>query len=272
MLDNRTFEETPELDLPTSSRIFKSRFIDEFKPADRDVRKKGRLIAQNYSDESVTEVSKKDPTISRASQMLLICLDAWVDDVKLYTRDVNQAYMQSTFDLARKVYIRAPRELGIVQNNVLKIVKALYCIPKAGLYWYLTYINLHQKELDMKYTHADRWLLYRTKKGKIDGEIALQVEETLGYGTTELLRVEQTASKKFNYTPRKVLENTNKFSVNGVNIHKGKEGKIIIDQSEKVKMSEEITANCKHHSASAVHSCEKDTRRCRTHTVDGPCK
>ena len=52
----------------------------------------------------------------------------------LYLRDILQAYIQLNTELYRDLYIKPFIELKIVHNIVLKVIKPLYKIPKAGNY------------------------------------------------------------------------------------------------------------------------------------------
>ena len=59
-----------------------------------------------------------------------------MEGVGLYLRDISQAYVQSTTLLNRDFYIRPPYELaccfGLKDDQILKVVKPLYGVPKAG--------------------------------------------------------------------------------------------------------------------------------------------
>lgn len=60
-------------------------------------------------------------------------------NMKMFTRDVTQAYVQSETPFERDVYICTPLEMQLPPNIVLKVVKPLYVIPESDLHWYLTY-------------------------------------------------------------------------------------------------------------------------------------
>ena len=44
----------------------------------------------------------------------------------IWTQDVNQAYLQSTEKLLRKVYLKPPKELNLPSDEVLELLKPLY--------------------------------------------------------------------------------------------------------------------------------------------------
>ena len=66
--------------------------------------------------------------------------------------------------LNQDFYIKVPLELGIalrvLQSTILKIVRPLYSIPKAGNYWFKTYYNHYIKELNISQSIYDPCLLY----------------------------------------------------------------------------------------------------------------
>ena len=52
----------------------------------------------------------------------------------VYLQDISQAYVQSTTYLNREIFIRLPPELGLSKGLLLRVVKLLYGVPKAGNY------------------------------------------------------------------------------------------------------------------------------------------
>lgn len=112
-------------DVPAGTRVFGSRFIDQVKGAGEMMRKKSRLVAQNYRDEDAGRIATKAPTIQRSSQRALLCLAASLPGTEIFSRDVTQAYVQATKPLERPVYIKAPPEMGLPEDTVLLVVKPL---------------------------------------------------------------------------------------------------------------------------------------------------
>ena len=73
------------------------------------------------------------------------------NDIRLYLRDISQAYVQSATKLNRDFYIRVPFELttalSVSKGTILKVVRLLYGIPELGNHWFKTYHNHYIKEL-----------------------------------------------------------------------------------------------------------------------------
>jgi hypothetical protein len=58
-----------------------------------------------------------------------------------YVRDLSQVYTQSETLLERDIYLNAPVELKLSDEEVLLCLRQLYGIPESGLHWFLTYVR-----------------------------------------------------------------------------------------------------------------------------------
>ena len=232
LVKDGTFVPIHERDIVGSPRIFGSRFVDELKKVGDGLKKKSRLVAQNYADEHAGYIPTKAPTVQRFSQRIALCIAASLPKMDLYTRDITQAYIQSHTELEREVYIKAPPELGLAPGYVLKVVKPLYGIPESGLHWYLTYLTHHLENLGMTRTKADPCVLVKRKGNTIDGVIMLQVDDSLGFGTPAFLDLEESASKLFRCKPRTGIT-SKPISFNGIMINKLQNG-YRMSQTDKV--------------------------------------
>lgn len=74
LLNNGTFIRTNRSDIPPDTRVFVYCFLEEPKPAEKGLRRKRILVAQCYSDEGVTHIPTKAPTIQRSTQLLVLIL------------------------------------------------------------------------------------------------------------------------------------------------------------------------------------------------------
>ena len=233
LIENGTFTPIPRQSIPTGTRIFGSRFIDEIKRAGTGMRKKSMLVAQNYQDVGSTRIATKAPTVNRFSQRILLALAPSFDNMQVFTRDITQAYVQSTTYLERPVYISAPKELGLEADMVLQVMKPLYGIPESGLHWYLTYLEHHLVELNMDRVKTDPCVLVRRNGQNLEGMVALQVDDSLAMGTASFMSDEEIASSKFICKPRSLL--TNKpLTFNGLTLTRSTNGKIYATQKEKI--------------------------------------
>ena len=103
-----------------------------------------------------------------------------LDDRDLYSRDISQAYVQSTTALNRRFYIKPPKEIDLGQGNVLKVLRPLYGVPEAGTHWFRTYHKHHIEKLNLTTSTYDPCLLYNSQ-----AIVGLQTDNTLYLGTPD---------------------------------------------------------------------------------------
>jgi hypothetical protein len=130
------------------------------KQQDRALFEKSRLVVQAHHDSGKKQVLTQAPTIQRASQQLILCLAAYFTERNLYIQDISQAYVQSKSLLNRQFYVKPPRELDLRQGNILRVLRPLYNVPKAGTHWYRTYHAHYINKLKLLTSAYDPCLLY----------------------------------------------------------------------------------------------------------------
>lgn len=234
LLEGGTFKAVMRTVVPEGMRVFGSRFIDQVKGAGDMMRKKSRLVAQNYGDEDAAGIATKAPTVQRYSQRVLLSLASSLPACKVFSRDVTQAYIQATKPLERPVYIKPPKEMGLSEDMVLLVVKPLYGIPESGLHWYMTYLEYHMDKLDMKRTTADPCVLVKRRNGKLSGLVALQVDDSLTLGDDAFLEEEEQSSGTFKSKER-IMLGTEVMAFNGVRVSRIANGGIKMDQGDKIR-------------------------------------
>ena len=120
--------------------------------------------------------------------------------IKLYLRNVTQAYVQSTLDLNQDFFICPLSELITMMEAspecILKVVKFLYSVPKAGNHWFAMYHNYHINTLAMSESTYDLYLLYRCEPF---GIIGLQTNNILmlANNTFAVMKAEDIKTAKF---------------------------------------------------------------------------
>ncbi len=84
--------------------------------------------------------------------------------MKLYLRDIIQAYVQSRSNLNRDFYVRSFFELiklmRISSECILKVIKSLYEVPETDNHWFKTYHDHHTDKLEIIQFTYDSCLLY----------------------------------------------------------------------------------------------------------------
>jgi hypothetical protein len=118
-------------------RIFNSRFVNEVKgKATSTPFEKSRLVVQAYNDEGKELILTQSPTIQRASQRVIIAIAPSLAKlgIKLFLRDITQAYIQSTTMLNRLILANLPKEMRhqYPPGTIMIVRKPLYGIPEAG--------------------------------------------------------------------------------------------------------------------------------------------
>lgn len=239
LISNGTFIPVDKSEVPEGARIFGSRFIDELKQADTGIRKKSRLVAQNYSDDEAAHLATKAPTIQRSTQRMIMSIAVSMKGMRAFTRDVTQAYVQSKSELERKVYVKAPQELVLEPGTILQVVKPLYGIPESGLHWYLTYLDYHINVLGMTRSKSDPCLLIKKEGGNLIGVVILQVDDSFCIGNKDFLIEEEQASKEFICKERRFITKE-PTSFNGLMIGIDDEGALVISQTAKIEKLNEV--------------------------------
>ena len=165
LLARNVLEVVKRSTVPKGMRIYGTRFVDVVKTVNGKTIEKSRLVAQNYRDKAATEISTKSPTISRMGIRMVLATGSLFEEHRPYTRDISQAYVQSKYKLERLVYLRAPKEMGLRDDEVLRARKPLYGIPESGLYWFVTYQQHYVDKLGMQAGTVDKCLLHRMVDG-----------------------------------------------------------------------------------------------------------
>ena len=209
------FKVVAAADVPADVRIFGCRFVDDVKEKNSVPYEKSRLVVQAHNDGNKKGVLTQSPTIQRASQRIILCFHAILNRI-LCTRDISQAYINSTSLLIREFFVRPPEgtDLG---NNLLKVLRPLYGVPEAGTHWFKTYHTHHTDRLLLKPSTYDPCLLYND-----DAIVGLQTDDTLFCGTEKYIQMENEQLKiaKFPAKSIDVLGEKHGITFNGTLITK----------------------------------------------------
>ena len=152
------------------------------------------------------------PTVKRLSMRILAALSRSYQ-LKLFTRDVTKAFVQSTSTLNRPVFMRAPREMKFPVGKVVKVISPLYGMPESPMHWFTTYLNHQKNRLGMNQVPIDPHLLYQTKDGLLQALLTLQVDDTLYAANDSFMKQEERFASEFpskGHTP--ILANKVRFN------------------------------------------------------------
>lgn len=134
-----------------------------------------------------------------------------------FLRDILQAYIQSITKLLRRIYIRAPKELGLPDDKVLEVIKPLYGIPESGLHLFLTYSTQHIESLHMRQSTINPCLFYNRDDEGLHGIILPQFDDSLSFRNISFVDDEERESVDFKSKPRTML-NHEPSHFNGITI------------------------------------------------------
>lgn len=221
-------------------RVFKSRLINEVKcKATSAPFEKSRLVIQAYNDEGKEIILTQAPTIQRASQRLIAALGPSIFKlgfIKLYLRDVKQAYINSTTTLNRLIIAKLPRELEKLYppTTVMIVRRPLYGIAESGTHWWSTYNNHHREKLLMIPSTYDPCLLHTMPQTSNDvfGVVGMQIDDTLILCDNKFANREDMELQRANIPakPRESLSCQTPLAFNGCLISLSESGEIILRQ------------------------------------------
>jgi hypothetical protein len=228
-------------DKHSAVRIFNSGLVNEVKGKATDTPfEKSKLVIQAYNDEGKELILTQSPTIQRASQRLIIALAPSLVrlKIKLYLRDITQAYVQSTTMLNRLIFAYPPKEMQdqYPPDTIMIVRTPLYGIPEAGTHWWATYHRHHKEKLSMVTSSYDPCLLITTEKGTF-GVVGMQTDDTLFLGSEKFATLEDEELQKAHLSakPRDELSRTTNLIFNGCVLTQDSDDTMILHQKDQGK-------------------------------------
>jgi hypothetical protein len=216
-------------------RIYSSRMVREVKgKATPTPYEKSRLVIQAFNDEGKTTLLTQAPTIQRCSQRLIVALFPTLSlhwKLRLWLRDVTQAYTRSTTLLQRRIYAYLPKEIRHLfpEGTIMAVLRPLYGIPEAGTHWWSTYFNHHKDKLHMQTSTYDPCLLVTTAEERRFGIVGMQTDDTLGLSDLDFEQLEEQELRNADFPakPKEVLSRDNSIQFNGCIVTMSKDSRSI---------------------------------------------
>ena len=94
---------------------------------------KARYVVQGHKDKLKLSFVHDTSTAVQFSVKLLVGLAA-LFEFRLFSTDVTQAYLHSTEELSRDVYVKPSSKVDLESNQLLKLLKPLYGPADSGDY------------------------------------------------------------------------------------------------------------------------------------------
>lgn len=136
-------------DLPEDANFVGNRFVLTIKePGSNKPTYKARWVLQGHHDRYRHSIANDSPMLMRLTFRIIIALAVIMFNGNLWTRDVEQAYMQSN-PLGRDVFTEPPGEANLSKNMVLKIKLLHYGLVEASTCFFDTYYPVFKEKLKM---------------------------------------------------------------------------------------------------------------------------
>lgn len=195
--------------LPRDANFIGNRFVLTIKnPGSSEPIYKARWILQGHQDRYRYSIANDSPMLMRLMFRVVLSIAAIYFKCHLWTRDVEQAYMQSK-PLERDVFTEPPPEAQLSSDKVLKIRLPHYGLVEASSCFFDTYYPVFTQKLGMICSAIDPCFLYKTMKGKIHGVTGLASDDSINTGNSEYQQKESEATN--NFITRKNAQTTLRF-------------------------------------------------------------
>jgi len=196
--------------LPTGSNIIRGRFVFTLKDVGTsDEKPKARYVAQGHLDKAKPFMVHNLATLRQRSTRLLVSTSA-VLQFRLFSHDINQAYLQSRDTLARTLYLDPRPEdrhlFDLTDDEVLLLVRPLYGVCDAGDYWLVTLQRHVRDDLLMTPLSSDPALYMRKGVNGLVDLMGTFVDDCLLGGTGEFQTATKTTLRVFEAKPRQMDE------------------------------------------------------------------
>ena len=133
----------PRTELPDNANLIGNRFVLTIKePGTPNPVYKARWILQGHQDHFRHSIANDSPMLMRLTFRVILSLAVVFFNCTLWTRDVEQAYMQSK-PLQRDVFTKPPPEANLSENMVLKIELPHYGLVEASFCFFDTYYPVY---------------------------------------------------------------------------------------------------------------------------------
>ena len=195
---------------------------------------KARLCMRGDMELNKHLIPVDSPTTNKISVRLLLTLAVSLGwDIS--TADVERAFLQ-TEELSRDVYVRPPVEMELPRGKVLKLNRAAYGLLDASRSFFLKQARefANVNFMPLRFDPAT-FINKPDKDSMLIAAAAVHVDDALNVGQAEVIKdAQKKMSKKLTYGSIEQLP----FRFLGVNMRRGPEGELILDQQHYVNALE----------------------------------
>jgi Reverse transcriptase (RNA-dependent DNA polymerase) len=239
LMNKNTWKIVDKETIPKDANILNGRFVLTIKNANSDDEIcKARYVVQGHKDREKSLLVHNSTTVRQSSTRLIMTLAATFG-FRIWSQDVKQAYLQSSDNLMRQVFLRPSKEFELPPGKLLKLQKPLYGLADSGDYWYNTMSKHIKDDIGMKSTTGDMSFFYKHIGNNLVGLTGTYVDDSLLAGNLEFEKLTKTTMDKFESRDRE-MDNT-KFA--GVNITTTDEG-FDLDQNDYIARITLLSIDC----------------------------
>ena len=207
-------------------RIMRARWVLTWKSSGKA---KARLCVLGFQDPDLTEVPRDSPTLSTASEALIM---QWVASHKyrLISGDIKTAFLSGDEDV-RNIFIAPPDDvrqmLNVDHETVLRLRKAVYGLVNAPKKWW---DRLRKSLIQHGFTSCslDPCVFVLRKSGKVHGVLGVHVDDMIGGGNETFNRVMTAVRKEFDFGSWDI----GNFRFKGRQISQMPNGEIVFDMEQ----------------------------------------
>ena len=195
-LDHRVFD-LVKRKFVDQERVMRARWVLAWKSTGKA---KARLCVLGFQDPDLTEVPRGSPTLSAASEALIM---QWVASHKyrLISGDIKTAFLRGDEDI-RNIFISplddVRQMLNLDHETVLRLRKAVYGLVNAPKKWW---DRLKTSLIKHGFTSCalDPCAFVFQKSGKIHGVLGVHVDDVIGGGNETFDRIMTAVRKEFDF-------------------------------------------------------------------------
>lgn len=92
-------------------------------------------------------------------------------------------------------------------DTILKAIQPQYAIPERSLHWYVTYTYHRVEQMGMYSVTVDHCDLVRHQPCSLVVILSRQVDDSMAVGTSQFMRQDETASKRYKGNDQKIPSN-----------------------------------------------------------------
>lgn len=155
---------------------------------------KAHFAVQGHRDKEKT-APVHDTTNMRQPSIKIVTAIAVIFGFHLWSTYISQAYLQSWMGLLREAYNRPTGDIELPPGTLLKLLRPLYGLLDAGVYWHATFSRHMQRVLRMNHTYRDLALFFKHIKGQRMGLAGTYVDDSILSRTTQFRELNENTGQ-----------------------------------------------------------------------------